>query len=452
MTGPVGPLGAVAAQAWADLGGDAAELDLVRATPAPLPSRLQAGALAVDAVGVVSLAGQLCAADRVGRDARPLQVDGLAVAASFGSDRLFRLDGAAPTAFAPLSGFWPAADGWVRTHGNYPHHAARLRSLLGLDDAAGPDQVRAALARRPAQELEDAAAGVGALVVAVRRPEEWAAHPQQHAAAQRPLVLRELLGPAAPRPWAGVGTAPLDGIRVLDLTRVIAGPVAGRDLALLGARVLRVDPPEPREIEWQHLDTGQDKHSALLDLAREPEVLDELLRGADVVLTGYRPGSLDRFGLAPAALAERHPGVVVGSVSAWGTTGPWARRRGFDSLVQATCGIAVVESADGVVPGALPVQALDHASGHLLAAGVVAALRDRARGGGSHAVSVALARTALALQQPGTGPRSAGTPADLPVVGAGRVRCAAPVLAHEGAPHDYARLGAPWGGDPARWW
>ncbi len=240
---------------------------------------------------------------------------------------------------------------------------------------------------------------------------------------------------------------------MLDLTRVIAGPVAGRDLALLGAQVLRVDPPEPREIGWQHLDTGQDKRSALVDLAGEPEVLAELLERADVVLTGYRPGSLDRFGLAPHALAQRYPGIVVGSVSAWGTTGPWARRRGFDSLVQATSGIAVVESPDGgSTPGALPVQALDHASGHLLAAGVVAALRDRARAGGSHAVSVALARTALALQRLGPATASAPAPADLPTVGAGRVRCAAPVLAHDGAPRDYARLGAPWGGDPARWW
>ncbi|SDP64769.1 CoA-transferase family III [Klenkia soli] len=452
MTTAVQPLGALAAQAWADLGGSAADLDLVRTTPAPLPSRLRVGPLCLDAVGVASLAAQLCAADRSGRPARPLQVDGVVVAASAGSERVFRLDGAAPAAFAPLSGFWPTADGWVRTHGNYPHHAARLRSLLGLADTAGPDQLRAALAGRRAHEVEEAAAGVGALVVAVRTPEQWAAHPQQHAVAELPLISHDVLAQAPARPWAPHATAPLDGVRVLDLTRVIAGPVAGRDLALMGAQVLRVDPPAPAEIAWQHLDTGQDKHSAVVDLHRDPEVLAELLDDADVVLTGYRPGSLDRFGLSPEALARRYPGIVVGRVSAWGTVGPWAQRRGFDSLVQAVCGIAVTESPDGVVPGALPVQALDHASGHLLAAGVATALRERARTGGSRAVSVALARTALALQQLGPGTPSSAVPDDLPSVGAGRIRCAPPVLAHEGAPRDYARLGSPWGADPPRWW
>jgi crotonobetainyl-CoA:carnitine CoA-transferase CaiB-like acyl-CoA transferase len=267
-----------------------------------------------------------------------------------------------------------------------------------------------------------------------------------------PLVPRQHLGPAPARAWSRHPDRPLDGIRVLDLTRVIAGPVAGRDLALAGAQVLRVDPPVPAEISWQHLDTGQDKRSALLDLTQRQDEFEELLAGADVVLTGYRPGALDRFGLAPRALAERHPGIVVGRISAWGEVGPWADRRGFDSLVQAASGIALSESPDGVAPGALPAQALDHASGHLLAAGVLCALLAQRTDGGSHGVAVALARTAGALLDlPGGTPGPSAEP-DWPLVHGGGITCAAPVLDFDGAPREYARIGAAWGADPAAWW
>jgi crotonobetainyl-CoA:carnitine CoA-transferase CaiB-like acyl-CoA transferase len=237
---------------------------------------------------------------------------------------------------------------------------------------------------------------------------------------------------------------------VLDLTRVIAGPVAGRTLAALGAEVLRVDPPGLAELPEAHLDTGPGKRSALLDLADEP-AREALLAGADVVLTGYRPGALDRFGLAPQQLAARHPGMVVGRVSAWGEVGPWAPRRGFDSLVQAVSGIAEVESRDGRTPGALPAQALDHASGHLLAAGVLCALRAQRSEGGSHGVAVALARTAGALLDLPGGTAAPDTEPDWPVVRHGAVTCAAPVLAFDGAPRDYRRVGAAWGTDPAAW-
>jgi crotonobetainyl-CoA:carnitine CoA-transferase CaiB-like acyl-CoA transferase len=182
-------------------------------------------------------------------------------------------------------------------------------------------------------------------------------------------------------------------------------------------------------------------------------VFEQLLARADVVLTGYRPGALDRLGLAPADLAARRPGLVVGRISAWGPAGPWSARRGFDSLVQAVSGIAVRESPDGIAtPGALPAQALDHASGHLLAAGVLTSLLAQRRDGGSPGVSVSLARTAAALLAlPGDTPAAAAEPA-WPLVSGGGVTCAAPVLAFDGAPRDYARLGAAWGADPPAWW
>jgi crotonobetainyl-CoA:carnitine CoA-transferase CaiB-like acyl-CoA transferase len=442
----------VAAEAWDCLGQDAVLLGLLHTTPVPLPSPLAVGALAADSVGVASLAAQLVLADRQQHRPGPVRVDGVRVAGSFRSDRLLRIDGQPVQAFAPLSGFWPTSDGWVRTHGNYPHHAARLRDLLGLPVDGGPEALSAALTGGSAGALEDRAAARGALLVAVRSPDTWRAHPQARQLAGTPLVVREHLGDAPARAWTDDPDRPLDGVRVLDLTRVIAGPVAGRDLATAGAQVLRVDPPAPAEIAWQHLDGGQDKHSAVLDLAHRQEEFDALLAGADVVLTGYRPGALDRFGLAPQQLADRHPGIVVGRVSAWGERGPWAGRRGFDSLVQAVSGIAERESRDGRTPGALPAQALDHASGHLLAAGVLCALRAQRTSGGSHGVAVALARTAGALLGlPGATPAPGAEP-DWPVVRHGAVTCAAPVLAFDGAPRDYTRVGAAWGADPAAWW
>ncbi len=188
-------------------------------------------------------------------------------------------------------------------------------------------------------------------------------------------------------PAPGVGTR----VRVLDLTRVIAGPVATRTLALAGADVLRVDPPHLPELPAQQVDTGLGKRTTILDAA-DPR-LRELADSADVVVTGYRPGALDRFGLAPEDLLARRPELVVVRLDAWGWTGPWAGRRGFDSIVQAACGIAVACAREDGRPGALPAQALDHATGYLAAASALLGLAERPTRGGSIR-ELALARTA----------------------------------------------------------
>jgi crotonobetainyl-CoA:carnitine CoA-transferase CaiB-like acyl-CoA transferase len=221
--------------------------------------------------------------------------------------------------------------------------------------------------------------------------------------------------------------------RVLDLTRVIAGPVATRTLAVHGADVLRLDPPDRPEIPLHAYDTLPGKRSALLDVAAHGRVLDDLLADADVVVSGYRPGALDRFGLSPEELALRHPGLVVVTLSAWGHEGPWAHRRGFDSLVQAACGIAEAEGRDAV-PGALPAQLLDHATGYLAAAGALLALDAQRRAGGSHHVRLALAGTAAWLQSL---PR--GTPAEVPDIDP------APHLVELDAPDGRLTLAAPPG-------
>ncbi|MEV7076782.1 CoA transferase [Streptomyces sp. NPDC093990] len=432
--------------------------------------RLPVPGLARACVGECALAAAELGARRAGLAEVPsVLVDDGAVATAFRSERHLLVDGRAPVGFAPLSRFWRTADGWVRTHANYPHHRARLLDALGVSEDVAA--VEAALAERSALDVEEAVYAAGGLAVALRSPAQWAAHPQAAEMAKRPLVERGRLDSARARAFAPVGTSPLlpaAGLRVLDLTRVLAGPVATRTLALLGADVLRLDAPGLPELPDQHADTGLGKRSATLDLAGDRQTFEELLGAADVVVTGYRPGALDRFGLSAEALAERRPGVVVAQLSAWGAYGPWRERRGFDSLVQAATGIAVLEGS-AERPGALPAQALDHGTGYLLAAAVLRALDEQASDGGSRFVRLALARTAQWLTDgvdgtdgtgavPEDGEDGEGGPYDGPGPwlaerdsALGRLRYALSPVSFEGGPVDWHRPPGPWGTDAARW-
>ncbi|MER7920879.1 MULTISPECIES: CoA transferase [unclassified Streptomyces] len=466
--------------AWTALGGDPALLSRVTAVerPGTLPARLPVRHLARACVGACALAAAELGARRTGRAEVPgVRVDDGAVAAAFHSERLLRVDGRAPVSFAPLSRFWRTADGWVRTHANYPHHRARLLDALGLPADAAPEAVAALLAGRTALGTEEAVYAAGGLAVALRTPDQWRATGQAAEVGARPLVERAVLGtaPARPLPPLDPAAAPLlpaAGVRVLDLTRVLAGPVATRTLALLGADVLRLDPPWSPELPDQHADTDFGKRSAALDLAADRDTVEELLAGADVVVTGYRPGALDRFGLSPEALAERHPALVVAQVSAWGAYGPWGGRRGFDSLVQVATGIAATEGS-AAEPGALPAQALDHGTGYLLAAAVLRALTERSYDGAGRSVRLALARTAHWLTDGapyGAGPGADETPetddgtsvapvapvppdAWLAETGGplGRLRHALSPVNFAGGPADWARPPTPWGSDRAVW-
>lgn len=454
-------------QAWAALGGDPAlTAGITYGGPADrLTAALPVRELARATVAVCALAAaELRTACDGGGRLPAVRVDDGAVATAFTSERQLRVDGRAASAFAPLSRFWRSADGWVRTHANYPHHRARLLAALDVPDAGEgvfgtsdvEARVAAALAELPSERAEEEIFAAGGLAVAVRTPQEWAAHPQGAAVARRPLLSAERIAGGPVRALSGI-----DGLRVLDLTRVIAGPVAGRTLALLGADVLRVDSPRLPESRDAHADTGFGKRSTTLDLARTADraTFEALLADADVVLSGYRPGALDRYGLAPEALAERRPGLVIGQLSAWGAYGPWGGRRGFDSLVQAVCGIAVTEAGPDGRPGALPAQALDHGTGYLLAAAVLRAVTEQRTAGGTHVARLAIARTAAWLTG-GTVTRDGGgdTPAyeagewlnerDSPL---GRLRYALPPVSFDGGPRDWARPPGRWGTDAPRW-
>ncbi|MFC9894913.1 CoA transferase [Nocardia sp. NPDC127579] len=420
--------------------------------PAPDPGSNLAATLPVWDLAAGSVAALTAAANRHRQANRlapvPHRIDPMRINAAFRSDQLLRVDGRQVPMFGDLSGFFPTFDGWVRTHANYPHHRVRLLAALGLPPEAPLDLAVAMLAMTRAADIEENAAAVGAVAVRVRTEDEWAVEPQAQAAAAGPLVAIEPRADRAAPRYRSDPTPfqPLRGVRVLDLTRVIAGPVATRSLALLGAEVLRIDPPQLPEIPWQFLDTGQGKRSTLLDLRAEWAVFDELLSTADVLVTGYRPGALEQAGLN----TQVRPGLVHARISAWGESGPWGERRGFDSIVQAATGIAITEGAPSV-PGALPAQALDHASGYLLAAGIIDALVARVFDGIGRDVRVSLARTASWLLTAPDRTPSHPNPA-LPSPAAAVYRdntiTAAPALAEY---PDYLWAAPEYGGDEAAW-
>ncbi len=357
----------------------------------------------VDAAAQATIAASGLAAAAIhaarGATMQTVTCDMRAAAVEFRSERhLRRGDDAPRDPWDPIAGLYPARDGFVRLHTNFPNHRDAVLAVLGC----GPDRaaVAAELARRDAVAFETEATARGCCVSAFRSHAEWLAHPQSDALAAQPLVSIERIGAAPPTPLPPAAARPLAGMRVLDLTRVIAGPVAGRTLAAHGADVLHISAPHLPSIETLVMDTGRGKRNAFLDLRRDGARLAELVTGADALLRSYREGALAGLGFPDERLAELRPGIVVGHLSAYGVAGPWGGKRGFDSLTQTSTGINADEAdaAGEATPRVLPCQALDHASGYLLALGVMAAWLRRAEEGGSWRVRVSLARTGMWLR------------------------------------------------------
>jgi crotonobetainyl-CoA:carnitine CoA-transferase CaiB-like acyl-CoA transferase len=311
----------------------------------------------------------------------------------------FTLDGRAPEIWDKFSGLYRCADGWVRIHANFAHHRDGALRLLGLapESTQRADAERALLAWK-ALDFEQAAADAGLVVAAFRSFDDWDKHPQGQAVAALPLMRFERIGDAPPRqlPALSADNRPLTGVRVLDLTRILAGPVCGRALAAYGADVMLVNSPHLPNIA-SIADTSRGKLSAHVDLQVQEgrAALERLLADAHVFVQGYRPGGLNALGFSPQAIAERRPGIVCVSLSAYGETGPWHERRGFDSLVQTATGFnhAEGEAAGSPDPKPLPMQILDYATGHLMAFAAAVALRRQALEGGSWHVRLSLAQT-----------------------------------------------------------
>ncbi|MBW2280868.1 MAG: CoA transferase [Deltaproteobacteria bacterium] len=385
--------------AFESIGGGEAQIhgcDPVLASPFRV-GEAAAGALA---------AGGVAAAEfwklRGGR-AQTVSVDARAAAASLLSFMFQRIDSApqmTERGVRATTALYPARDGhWIHLHGGFPH--LRDGTLAELGCADDPDAVAAAVRERDAQELEDALAARGMCGAMARTGEEWLAHPQGRAMAKLPPVEVIRIGDSPPE-TPRFASRPLEGMRVLDLTRVLAGPSCARTLAEHGAEVLRVAAPHLPFIEPFVIDTGHGKRSAHVDLrdAEGVETLRGLVRGADVFSQGYRAGALERRGFGPEQLAELRPGIVVASINCYGHEGPWAARPGWEQLAQTVSGIAVEQGAPGD-PTLIPAAACDYVTGYLAACGVMRALVRRATEGGSYHVRASLVQTALWLRSLG---------------------------------------------------
>ncbi|MGO4332828.1 CoA transferase [Cupriavidus sp. M-11] len=382
---------------WASVHGDPAWLERLAWTGSgSLPSVFPVTELAAASAGAAGLAvAELIHA--AGGHASRASVDRRLASFWFGTS--LRPQGwALPPQWDAVAGDYRAADGWIRLHTNAPHHRAAALAVLGVpaDKAA----VAKAVAAWQADALENAVVDKGGCAAAMRPAAQWAAHPQGQAVSHEPLLhWRAFDGSPAPR-HGFTPERPLRGIRVLDLTRILAGPVATRFLAGFGADVLRIDPPgweEPGVVPEVVLG----KRCARLDLKRHEDlqILERLLGQADVMVHGYRADALARLGLDAQRRRQLNPGLIDVSLDAYGWSGPWQGRRGFDSLVQMSSGIAEagmrLRGLDR--PGPLPVQAIDHATGYLLATAAIRGLSRRLASGAGSEVRASLARTAQLL-------------------------------------------------------
>lgn len=346
------------------------------------------------AAGVLSAVG--LAVDRLwqlrGGAAQHIVVNRRAAALAIASSDYLLVDGVKVKTWDPVTGFYRDAQGdWVYLHGNFPHLRDGLLELIGAEKH--PDSVRDAVARRDAGFIESAAIERGLCASKVRTPAEWRQHPQHRAVSMLPLMEITRIGDAPPQPLPPAAR-PLSGLRVLDCSRVIAGPMAGRTLAEHGADVLRINGAHLPFIETLIIDTGLGKRSCHLDLraANDVERLRGLVSEADVFIDAYRPGALGARGFGAEALHAMRPGMVSVSLSAWSREGPWSQRRGYDSLVQAACGLTLNEG--DAVPSRMPCAPLDYLAGYLAAYGAMIALARRAEEGGSWRVELSLLRCA----------------------------------------------------------
>ena len=467
----------IAARVWELAGGPPEAAGTLRITGprTVLPSYFDVTGLATATVAAAALAAaEFGAARGDGSGARnsaaggsvplprPVTVDTRAAAAAFAAEHLFTPVGwSLPGLWDPIAGNYRAEDGWIRLHTNYAHHRAAVERVLGASDR---DSARAAVSRWKAGDLETAVIEAGGCAAVMHTRDEWLASPAGAASADAPLltVAERAPVPGDPTRADGENGQPYAGVRVLDLTRVMAGPVCTKFLAAFGADVLRIDPPGFAEVPALVPEMTAGKRTAALDLTTGPgrEAFERLVAGTDILVTGLRADALERLGYDDGALTALNPALIHVSHNAYGWDGPWRDRRGFDSLVQMSCGIAALgaaaEAKDEPVP--LPVQALDHATGYLMAAAAGRALTRRRTHSAASRVKASLIGTANLLWSFGTHagdlpPKPRPEEFDLVTTGTewGPARRVPPPATIEGIAAAWRIPAGPLGRHPAAW-
>ncbi|MEA2726444.1 MAG: hypothetical protein QOF70_919 [Acetobacteraceae bacterium] len=446
----------------------AAAVTFTGGTDPILPTPFRIGVAGAATLAATGLAVADLWEQRTGRR-QSVAVDVRQATASLRSAHYLKVgDGHVSAGRNPIMGVYPTKDGrWSYIHANFPNHRAAALKVLGCEE--NRESVTRAVATWNALDLEEAIIankGAGGMV---RSRAEWADHPQAAAIAALPLMEIIRIGDSAPEPLPP-GNRPLSGIRVVDVTRVLAGPTCARTLAEHGADVLKISAAHLPNLGYQEFDTGHGKLSTHLDLREQQNVdtLRDLVRQADVFSQGYRPGTLGARGLSPEELTEIRPGLVYVSLCAFGHTGPWASRRGFDTVVQTVSGITArqAEVVPGKTPGPqfYPVSAIDYCTGYLMATGTMIALQRRAEQGGSWLVRISLAQVGKWIVDLGEVPAAALTniPAEFTneeldrwsmttETPSGRLRHLRPAVQLSETPPHWSRPSVPLGYHPPVW-
>ncbi len=425
-----------------------------------LPSCFSVSPLAAASIGAVGCAISTLINDLGYAASAPKSVVDQTLASRWFSLSIQPIGWDLPPIWDAIAGDYKTKDGWIKLHTNLPHHRAAALSVLGVE--AVREKVTDAVHAWGSDELETVIVGAGGVAAAMRSRADWQAHPQGIAVAAEPLIAWSDACSGTMRKWAGSVDRPLAGLRVLDLTRVLAGPVATRTLAGFGAEILRIDPPGWDEANIvPDITLGKRCSFLSLDKPSDRAIFEDLLSKADVLVHGYRPGALDGLGLGEVVRRNIAPNLIEVCLDAYGWTGPWAKRRGFDSLVQMSCGIADAGTkwTGSNKPTPLPVQALDFATGYLMAAAVVRAITEAADRASIRNARLSLARTAeLLVSHPQSAKGSldtepaandfSGPPEITPWGPAHRLK---PPLQIEGTPMTWQRPACELGTEPAKW-
>ncbi|UKZ80360.1 hypothetical protein TrVFT333_008118 [Trichoderma virens FT-333] len=434
------------------------------------PSSFKIGHLAQSSIALSALTASLVHSGCLPHSPRQRPLDHALI--EFKSERLYNIDNQPlESVWGTIGGLHKTADGYVRIHDNFPNHALGTLQLLDLPPNASRQDVAAKVAQWKSIDLETEGTEKGKLAIyALRSYAEWDALPQASAIDDNPILIKQLApGPPKMLPETSSSRC-LQGIRVLEMSRVIAAPVAGKTLAAHGADVLWVTSPNLPNQPVLDRDLSRGKRTIRLDIhsPADKQRLLELLRSCDVFIQGYRPGSLAAYGLSPDELQKANPDIICANLSAFGPSGPWSQRRGFDSLVQTCSGMNDSEAAHfgaGEPARAMPCQALDHAAGYLLATGITAALHRRAQVGGSWVVDVSLAGVMKYLRSLGQYPGKTGfegrdveAQADVPAdyletreTVFGSMRAVKHSASVEGCEVGWEEMPKPLGSDEARW-